>query len=546
MTYKGNLNLKKAYIKEEWTKAQIKEYIKCADDAKYFIEKYVKIIDVDKGWVNFKLRPFQHRIIDTIVNNRFTVAKIARQSGKTITVAGLMLWYILFHENCSVAILAQKGEQSQEILYRIQQSYEALPTWMQQGIEEWNKRSVILENGSNIVASSTSSGSIRGKTKNIIYLDEFAHVPQHIQEEFFASVFPTISSGESTKMIITSTPNGMNLFYKIWVESEQGRNSYVRVEADWTEVPGRDEKWKEETIKNTSVRQFEQEFLCYFQGSSHTLIDGETLRRLVHLDPLSSSKHLKIYEKPNSKSVYVMTVDVAEGGNNDCSTFTIINMSKFPYEVAATYKNDAISPLVFPHVIEEVAKRYNNAYVLIETNAMGQQTADILFRDLEYEFVLMTAANGRDGIKISSGFGVGAKVGVKTTKTTKRVGCVNLKSMIENDKIILKDYDIIYELSRFTLQGNGVYKAESGYDDLVMNLVIFAWFQQQDFARELSNTNLRESLYHKNMQSIEEDIIPAGEYINPAEQINPDVIDLTKDFFTNWFFDDKEDLKFIQ
>lgn len=546
MSYKGNLNLKKNDVNQEWTAEQIIEYKKCSEDPIYFIEKYVKIVHVDHGWINFELRDFQREMVEKVIGNRFTIAKIARQSGKSILVVSLLLWYLLFHENCHIALLAQKGDQAKDLIGRLQLSYEAIPMWMQQGVKEWNKYSIILENGSKILASSTSSGSIRGKPFNIIYLDEFAHIPQHIQEDFFNSVYPTITSGDTTKMIITSTPLGLNLFYKIWVESEQGRNSYVRIEHNWRAVPGRDESWKAETIRNTSERQFSQEFECEFLGSSHTLIDGPTLRRLVHEEPIGSSQHLKIYEKPIKNNIYTLMADVAEGTNNDCSAFVVINMSKFPYEIAATYKNPNISPLVFPHVIEEIAKRYNDAYVLIETNAIGQQVADILFREIEYEYVLMTAANGRDGIRISSGFGVGAKVGVKTTKTTKRVGCSNLKSMVENDKVIIKDYDIIYELSRFTLQGNGVYKAESGYDDLVMCMVIFSWFQQQEFAKELSNTNLREALYHKNLQSIEEDVVPAGEYNNPAIEEHPAVIDLTNDYFDRWFFEDKENLKFIQ
>lgn len=537
MTYNGNLNLKKTNVNHNWTIEEIKEYRKCQKSAKYFIQNYVKIIHVDKGWVNFNLRPFQERMLHSIVDNRFTIAKVPRQSGKSILVVGVLLWYVLFHENCSVALLAQKGDQAQELLGRLQLSYEAVPKWMQQGILEWNKRSIKLENGSDIIAASTSSGNIRGKTKNIVYLDEFAHVPQHIQEEFFASVYPTISSGESTKMIITSTPLGLNLFYKIWVESEQGRNSYNRVEAHWSEVPGRDEKWKIETIKNTSERQFKQEFEVEFLGSSDTLIDGAVLRRLVHIPTVSQSPHLKVYFKPEPNKHYTVMVDVAEGTNSDCSAFIVFDMSAIPYKVAAVYKNNEISPLVFPNVIEEVAKRYNSAYVLIETNNIGQQVADILFRDIEYEYVLMTNPSGKNGIQISSGFGSGSKVGIRTTKQTKRVGCSNLKSLVENDKLVLNDYDTIYELSRFTLQ-SGSYKAEDGYDDLAMCCVLFGWFQQQQFAKDLTNTDLRANLYQKNVESIENDLIPVGEYISGESKEMDLVVDLVNEDFEKWFIDE--------
>jgi hypothetical protein len=539
MTYNGNLNLKRTNVNHEWTADQLKEYKKCQKSAKYFIETYVKIIHVDHGWVNFNLRPFQNRMLKSIVENRFTICKVPRQQGKSILVVGMLLWYILFHENCAVALLAQKGEQAQDLLSRLQLSYEAVPHWMQQGIKEWNKRSIILENGSKIVASSTSSGSIRGKSQNIIYLDEFAHIPAHIQEEFFTSVYPTISSGESTKLIITSTPRGLDMFYKIWVDSENGRNSYNRVEAHWSEIPGRDEKWKQETIKNTSERQFKQEFEVEFLGSSDTLIDGSTLRRLAHNDPISLSAHLKVYNKPEQGKPYVVTVDVAEGTNHDCSAFIVFDMSSIPYTVAAVYKNNLISPLVFPHIIEEVAKRYNEAYVLVETNNIGQQVADILFRDIEYEYVLMTAPSGKNGIQISTGFGSGAKVGVKTTKQTKRIGCSNLKSLVENDKLLVNDFDIIYELSRFTLQA-GSYKAEGdGYDDLAMCCVMFGWFQQQQFAKDLTNTDLRANLYNSNADSIESDLIPVGEYNSGKDTRETDlVVDLVNDDFDKWFRDD--------
>lgn len=537
--YNGNLNLKKTNVNIEWTKEQLKEYKKCQNSCEYFIEHYVKIVHVDHGWINFKLRPFQKKLMDSIIDNRFTIAKVPRQQGKSILVVGVLLWYVLFFENCSIALLAQKGDQAQELLSRLQLSYEALPVWMQQGILEWNKRSIKLENGSDIIASSTSSGNIRGKTKSIVYLDEFAHVPQHIQEDFFASVYPTISSGESTKMIITSTPLGLNLFYKIWVESEQGRNSYNRVEAHWSEVPGRDEKWKADTIKNTSERQFKQEFEVEFLGSSDTLIDGATLRRLVHINPIASSIHLKVYEKPEKDMLYSVMVDVAEGTNQDCSAFVVFNMSKHPFTIAATYRNNEISPLVFPNVIEEVAKRYNDAYVLIETNNIGQQVADILFRDIEYEFVLMTSPSGKNGLQISSGFGSNSKVGIRTTKQTKRIGCSNLKSLVENDKLLVQDYDLIYELSRFTLQG-GSYKAESGnYDDLTMCCVIFGWFQEQQFAKDLSNSNMRINLYNKNIDSIEADLMPVGQYTTGDETI-PLVVTLVNQDFNKWLMDESD------
>ena len=444
--YLGNKNLKRSDIKLEYSKEQIAEYLKCAEDVGYFCETYVKIVNVDKGLMPFKPYQYQKKMFKVFDSNRYSVCKMPRQVGKTTGVVGYLLHKILFNENFNCAVLANKEAQSIEILSRMQLAYEWLPKWLQQGVVEWNKKFIELENGSKCRASSTSSSAIRGQSFNLIYLDEFAFVPRNIQDQFFASVFPTISSGQTTKLVITSTPNGMDLFHKIWIDSEQGRNNYARVDVHWSDVPGRDEKWKEEMIRNTSVDQFRQEFECEFLGSSNTLIHPAILSKLVWIEPIEQLHGVNIFKRPVKDHVYAMTVDVSEGLGLDSSSFTIIDCSVVPYEVVATYDNNTMSELLYPTLIANVGRYYNNASVLIEIN-VGTQVVNILHQDLEYENIVMTKTSGRKGTILGAGFGGQLRMGIKTTKITKRIGCSNLKSIVESNKIILNDYKIIKQLS---------------------------------------------------------------------------------------------------
>ena len=214
--YLGNANLKAAGIELEFTKEQVSEYVKCAKNPDYFIREYVKVVSLDKGLVPFDLYSYQEDLVNTIHGNRFIIAKLPRQSGKSTTIVSYILHYVLFNQNMNVAILANKQATAREILSRLKMAYEYLPLWLQQGIIEWNKGSIELENGSKIIASSTSASAIRGGSFNLIFLDEFAHVPNNIAEEFFSSVYPTITSGQTTKVLMVSTPNGLNLFYYFW------------------------------------------------------------------------------------------------------------------------------------------------------------------------------------------------------------------------------------------------------------------------------------------------------------------------------------------
>ena len=507
--YLGNQNLKAAGVQVEFTQENVMEYLKCARDPIYFIKKYLQIVSIDEGLVPFNLWDFQEEMVSTFEDNRFSICKLPRQVGKTTTVAAYITWKVLFTEQYSVAILANKMSQAREILGRIQLMYEHLPQWMQQGVIEWNKGNIRLENGSEILASATSSSAIRGTSQNMIYLDEFAFVPNNLQEEFFTSVFPTISSGKSSKVLITSTPNGMNMFYKLWVDSEEGRNDYERVDIHWSDVPGRDDKWRDDTIRATSEEQFRQEFECEFLGSTNTLIHPTVLKRLVFKQPLYKKNGFDCYHEPVPGRNYILISDVSRGVGLDYSAFMIYDITEYPYRCVGKYRSKDISPLMYPNVIYDAARKYNNAFVLIEVNDIGEQVSNILHQDLEYDNILSTTY--RAGTQqISAGFAGRQQMGVRTTKAVKRIGCSTLKDMIEQDKLIVEDYDYIFELSNFVSRKES-YEAEEGmHDDLVMCSVLFAWLVRQEYFKDITNDDLRQRLYEENQRMIEEDILPFG------------------------------------
>ena len=509
--YLGNPNLKKVNTPVEFTKEQVIEFRKCENDPLYFISKYVQIVSLDEGLVPFNLYGFQEEMVQTMHKERFTICKLPRQSGKSTTIVSYLLHYALFNPNCNIAILANKSSTARDILGRLQLAYENLPKWLQQGVINWNKGSIELENKSSIVAASTSSSAIRGGSYNIIFLDEFAFVPANIAEQFFSSVYPTISSGQKTKMIIVSTPHGMNMFYKLWVDAQNKNNDYTPIEVHWSEVPGRDEKWKEETIRNTSAEQFQQEFECDFLGSVDTLIAPTKIKNMPHLTPIESKGGLDMYEKPVKGKTYVCTVDVARGTTNDYSAFVMLDCSQVPYRVVAKYRNNEIKPFVFPNIIHQVCAGYNNAHVLVEVNDLGQQIADTLQYETEYENLLMTTQRGRAGQVLGAGFsGRGSSMGVRMTKSIKKLGCSNIKTLIESDKILIKDFNIIEEMSTFSKRGSS-WQAEDGTnDDLMMCLVIFGWLSNQEYFKELTDSNIRNQLYVEQQNLIEQDMAPFG------------------------------------
>ncbi len=509
--YLGNPNLKRSNVNVEYTKEQVAEYIKCAKDPIHFIQEYIQIVNVDKGLVPFKLYNFQNEMVTAFQNERFVINKLPRQSGKSTTVTAYMLWLILFHDTQSIAILANKGSLARDLLGKIQLAYEHLPKWLQQGIVVWNKGNIELENGSKILASATSSSAIRGGSYNLIFLDEFAFVSNNIAENFFASVYPTISSGETTKIIIVSTPNGLNHFYKLWSDAVDEKNQYKPIEVTWDQIPGRDEKWKKETISNTSEEQFRQEFECEFIGSMNTLINAGKLRSLPFDYPLKKLGNFVCYEEAKKDHIYVMVVDTARGVGLDYSAFIVFDVTTLPYKVVGTFKDKHISPMMYPTTLHNIGQHYNEAYMLVETNDIGQQVVDILHNDLVYENLMVTVHKGRAGQQISSGFGGGSRtIGVKTTKQVKRIGCSNLKDLVENDKLMIRDFDLLAELSSFVGKGSS-YEAEEGtHDDLAMCTVLFSWIVKQDYFKEITDIDIRERLYKEQEKMMEEQMLPVG------------------------------------
>ena len=509
--YLGNPLLKKANTKIEFTENQVLEWIKCAEDPVYFAKKYIQIVTLDHGLQSFDMYSFQEEMVNTFHKNRFTICKLPRQSGKSTVVVSYLLHYAIFNDNTNIAILANKASTARDLLTRLQTGYENLPKWLQQGVLSWNKGSLELENKSRITAASTSASSIRGGTYNIIFLDEFAFVPNTVAENFFSSVYPVITSGQSSKVIVVSTPYGMNHFYRLWDDSQKKKNEYIPIEVHWTDIPGRDEEFKRSTISNTSESQWRQEFECLFLGSSDTLISGPILNRLVFDTPKTSSAGLDVYEDPQEDHTYVVTVDVARGVEKDYSAFVVIDVSQFPHKVVGKYRNNQIRPILFPQIIKEVALSYNKAYVLCEVNDVGDQVAAGLHYDLEYSNLLMSSMRGRAGQILGQGFsGKKVQLGVKMSKTTKKVGCLNLKTLIEDNKLTFNDFEIINELTTFVQKANS-FEAEDGRnDDLVMCLVMYSWLILQDYFKELTDQDIRKRIYEEQKNQVEQDMSPFG------------------------------------
>ena len=532
-TYLGNPNLKKANVQREWTKEELLEYSRCMEDPLYFIQNYVKIISLDEGLVPFTMYPFQKEMVGTFHNNRFTICKLPRQSGKSTTMISYLLHYALFNPNVNIAILANKAATARDLLGRLQLAYEHLPKWLQQGVMSWNKGSLELENGSKILASSTSASAVRGGSYNIIFLDEFAYVPSNVAEQFFSSVYPTISSGKTTKVMIVSTPHGMNMFYKLWTDAEEKRNSYIPIEVHWSEVPGRDEKWKEETIKNTSEQQFQTEFECEFLGSIDTLITAAKLKTLTYKTPIQSNAGLDVYENPQKDHTYFICADVSRGTSNDYSAYLVFDVTQVPYRIVAKFRDNTIKPLMFPQKIYHVARAYNQAFVLIEVNDIGEQVANAMQFDMEYDNLVMASMRGRAGQIMGGGFSGGrAQLGVRTTKAVKKIGCSNLKQMVEDNKIVIEDFDCINELSTFIVKGSSFEADDGCTDDLVACMFIFGWATDQTYFKELTNNDIRQQMFAEQQDQIEQDMAPFGFIVDGLEDEN--IGQMVDEYGTKW------------
>ena len=529
--YRGSSTLKKSNVKVEWTAEKVQEMLKCSQDPIHFAENHMKIVNVDHGLMTIPLYDYQKEIITTVLNERFTVAECSRQSGKTTSITVFVLWYIIFNPNKTVAILANKAETAREILSRIQLAYEHLPKWLQQGIVEWNKGSFELENGSRVLAAATSSNNIRGYSINLLIIDEAAFIDNW--DEFFTSVFPTISSGNSTKLVLVSTVNGLNHFYKITSLARQGKNDYRLISVPWQKVPGRDEKWKEKTLAamNYDYDKFAQEFENQYLGSSGTLIAGWKLQELVPQTPIAEHAGISQYEKPKSNRTYVGIADVSRGKGLDYSALQIMDVTEMPYQQVLTFRDNTTTPGDFAEIINRIGRQYNNCSILVEVNDIGQQVAESLYFDYEYESLLFTESAGKQGRRITMSYKSSATDrGIRTTKTVKAIGCSMLKLLIEQNQLLVHDYETIHELSTFSKK-NASYEAESGCnDDLVMCLVLFGWVTEQKFFKDLTDINTLLKLKEKSFEDLNDDMLPFG-FIDDGNQAVSDDMSYRDDYW---------------
>lgn len=534
-TYLGNAQLPRANLVRNWTETEVAEWVRCKNDVEYFTENYMKIVNLDDGLVTFKLRKYQKKILRAFVEKKRVICKLPRQCGKSVTYCAYVLHYIIFNEYKKVAILANKGDTSRELLGRIQLAFEALPNFLKPGVVEYNKGSFILDNGCEVFASATSSSAIRGFSANIVILDETAFIENWAP--FYASVYPVISSGKDTKVFMVSTPNGLNHFYKLWKDAQRDKkdvqwNDYEALEIKWNDVPGRDEKWKAKQIAQTSLEQFNQEFACEFLGSVGTLIKADKITAIVTLDPIKQDLELSIryYEEPEVGHRYVMVCDIASGVGLDHSAFHVIDVTSIPYRQVATLYDNKMFPHEYAQCIYSTAKHYNEAFILIETN-VGNEVSNIIYYDFEYENLFRTGKMGPRGLGLTER----GDIGVKTTKLTKRKGCIHIKSLIERDMLTIVDQDTVFEMSNF-IKVDRSYEADEGkHDDLMMGLVLLGWLVEEDlFKEEYVNSPIS---HLEEQKKVEEGLPLFGFKHNGVDDNNMDVWDDgTIDPLAGWQF----------
>ena len=495
-TYLGNAQVKKDGVQQGWTKEDIAEYQRCMIDPVYFAENYGKVINLDEGLTPFKMYPYQKEMFKHFQDNRFSIVLACRQSGKSISSCMYILWYALFNPDQTIAVLANKGATAREMLSRITLALENVPFFLQPGTKALNKGSLEFSNNSRIIAAATSGSSIRGLSVNLLFLDEFAFVDD--AATFYTSTYPVISSGKTSRVIITSTANGIgNIFHKLYEGAVQETNEFKPFRVDWWDVPGRDEEWKRQTISNTSELQFQQEFGNTFFGTGNTLISADALMNMK-AEPSVGVGDVNVYAEPKENHDYIITVDVAKGRGQDYSTFNIIDISTNPFKQVACYRNNMISPILFPDIIHKWAKRYNEAYVIIESNDQGSVVANGLYYDIEYE-----------NMHVESMIKAGA-IGMTMNRKVKRIGCSNLKDLIEEKRLHIVDLNTISECSTFEARGNSFEASDGNHDDLVMNLVMFAWYVGTEAFVNQTDMTMKQMLYEEKMKAIEDEITPVG------------------------------------
>ena len=509
--YLGNPSVKRDGVVSDFSKEEIVEYKKCMDDPAYFARKYIKIISLDEGLVPFDLYEYQEKMFKHFNDNRFSIVLACRQSGKSISSVVYLLWYACFHPEKTIAILANKGAVAREMLARVTLALENLPFFLQPGCKALNKGSIEFSNNSKIMAAATSGSSIRGLSINLLFLDEFAFVENDAQ--FYTSTYPVVSAGKDTQIIVTSTANGIgNVYHKLWEGAVTKTNEFKPFRVDWWDVPGRDDKWKEETISNTSELQFEQEFGNTFHGRGNTLIAANHLLAQKAVEPISIQENLFVYKEPVKDHDYIICVDVAKGRGQDYSTFNVIDVSTEPFEQVCVFRDNNISPMLLPDIVYKYAKTYNDAYVLIESNDAGIVVCNGLYYDLEYENMFVESAVKKNAI------------GCTMTRRVKRIGCSTIKDLIEQKKLTIRDGQTIIEMSTFVAKGNSFMAIAPNHDDLMMNLVLFGWFTTTDIFQSISDIDMKNMLYKEQLEAIQDDLLPFG-IINDGQETDKGVGD---------------------
>lgn len=515
--YNNNQDVKNYNVNLHLTPSQVAEYRKCKKDPKYFIKNYVKIQDLERGFVYFDLYDFQNDMLDIFHTNRMSIFNCCRQIGKTTIVAGYILHYMIFNSEKSVAIVAHQRDQAKEILERIQRAFETLPLWIQPGVRTYNKTSMRFDNGSKVLAAASGSSSVRGKSFSLLYVDEMAFIDDI--ETFWEATYPTVASSFTSKVIITSTPNGMgNLFHQLWLKAnhrdKSQRSTFIPYQIDWTAVPRKDpdrklsneeyaKQWKQDQINNTSEDAFKQEYMCLFLGSTNSLINGSTLSILDSsvIPPIhSTADGFMAYEEPKPQHIYVITIDTAHGTGGDSSAFSVFDVTNKPFRHVAKYKNNQVDSTFYASIVHYYAKNYNNAWTLCETNDIGILVAKILFEALEYEYIIMTNDTH--------------KIGIRMTSVVKNVGCVAMKNLVESNTLNIVDADTVYELSTFEKQNNSYAAALGKHDDLAMTLVIFGWLTRQNIFDEIINSDFRDNLSANYNSLLDEELSPLGFFGN--------------------------------
>lgn len=502
--YNAFPNLKRANIKIKWTKEMVQEWKKCRDDIVYFAETYCAITHIDYGTIKVQLRDYQRDMLEIMHKKRMTVCNLSRQLGKTTVVAIFLAHFVCFNKDKAVGILAHKGSMSAEVLDRTKQAIELLPDFLQPGISEWNKGNITLDNGSTIGAYASSPDAVRGNSFAMIYIDECAFIPNFV--DAWLAIQPVISSGRRSKIIITTTPNGLNHFYDIWTAAIEKKSGFEPYTAIWNSVKERlynDEdifddgwQWSKQTISASTLEQFNQEHGAQFQGTSGTLISGMKLAIMNWIEVMPENGYFYRYKKPDPERKYIASLDCSEGRGQDYHALHIIDVTDEKWEQVAVLHSNEISHMILPDIVYKYLMEYNEAPVYIELNSTGVSVAKSLYMDLEYENVICDSM---------------VDLGMKQTRRTKPVGCSTLKDLIEKDKLKINHKPTILEFRTFS-QNKLSWAAEDGFhDDLVMSLVIFAWLTtQQKFADYVDKEDLRlaSEVFGRELEDMNDDYAP--------------------------------------